>query len=106
MLRITVRNLLSKSIDCSDKNTKLLHILLQHTDVMHACGAKGRCTTCKVNVIEGQEDIPEDSEAEIKFRKMGKLRENERLSCQFVPTRDLVIEIPDVCKLPHLKYSN
>ena len=105
MLRITVRNLLSKSIDCSDKNTKLLHILLQHTDVMHACGAKGRCTTCKVNVIAGQEGLPEDSEAERKFRQMGKLDDQERLSCQFVPAEDLEIEIPDVCKLPHLNYT-
>lgn len=105
MLRITVRNLLSKSIDCSDKNTKLLHILLQHTDVMHACGAKGRCTTCKVNVIAGLEGISEDSEAERKFRLMGKLGKTERLSCQIIATGDLEIEIPDVCKLPHLKYS-
>ena len=105
MLRITVRNLLSKSIDCSDKNKKLLHILLQHTDVMHACGAKGRCTTCKVNVTAGQESLPEDSEAEKKYRRLGKLEEQQRLSCQFVPTHDLEIEIPDVCKLPHLKYS-
>lgn len=104
MLRITVRNLLSKSIDCSDKNTKLLHILLQHTDVMHACGAKGRCTSCKVNVLNGQEGLSEDSEAEIKFRKLGKLKNNERLSCQVVPSQDLEIEIPEVCKLPHLNY--
>ncbi len=105
MLRITVRNLLSKSIDCSDKNTKLLHILLQHIDVMHACGAKGRCTTCKVNVIVGQDSLPDDSESEQKFRQMGKLRSSERLSCQVEPVYDLEIEIPEVCKLPHQKYS-
>lgn len=104
MSRVTVRNLLSKSIDCGDKNTKLLHILLQHGDVLHACGAKGRCTTCKVVVLSGGEQLHPDTEAETRFRKLGKLAANERLSCQITPSADLDIEIPETNKLPHQKY--
>ena len=104
MLRITVRNLLSKSIDCGDKNTKLLHILLQSTDVMHACGGKGRCTSCKVKVLSGIEKLHPDTEAEERFRNLKKLATCERLACQIVPTADMEIEIPDSSKLPHLNY--
>lgn len=104
MSQITVRNLLSKSIDCRDKNTKLLHILLQHADVLHACGAKGRCTTCKVTILSGEDQLHSDTEAETKFRNLGKLATNERLSCQIIPSADLEIEIPQSNKLPHQKY--
>lgn len=103
MCKISVQNLPIAPIDCVSKNTKLLDILLQNTDVMHACGGKGKCTTCKVKIIKGA-STPAVVEAETKFRSLKKLAGDERLSCQISPTTSMEIVIPESSKLPHLNY--
>lgn len=75
-------------------------------DWMHACGGKGRCTTCRVEILEGAQHLPSDTPAEERFRSMGRLQRMERLSCQLKPVADLRVRIPDACKFPHMKYSN
>lgn len=102
---VTIKNLTSKSIECSDKSETLLKILLQHTDWMHACGGKGRCTTCKAVVLEGMENLTQPTEAEQKFRRMDKLQSNERLCCQVQVSGDITMEVADEYKLPHLRYD-
>ena len=75
-------------------------------DWMHACGAKGRCTTCKMVVIEGAENLGELAPPEVKFLEKKQLYDNERLACQCYAKGDIVIRVPNVNKLPHLKYSD
>jgi 2Fe-2S ferredoxin len=103
---ITVQNLHSKTIDCQSKKERLLDILLAHTDWMHACGGKGRCTTCRAEILDGQSSLDERTPAEQKFFDAGKLKQNERLTCQVqVSNDDLIIKVPESSKLPHLSYS-
>ncbi len=104
MSEIRVKNLTINPIRIVDKNTKLLSILLQHADIMHACGGKGRCTTCKVRLLSG--DLTPDvfTPSELKFNQQGRLLEGERLSCQVGCDSDVEIEIPDGSKLPHVDY--
>lgn len=103
---VTVENLHSKAIDCKSKKENLLDLLLQHTDWMHACGGKGKCTSCRALFIEGQSSLGELSPAEQKFLNSGKLKPNERLACQVVINNaDLKICVPESSKLPHLSYS-
>ncbi|MEM9325643.1 MAG: 2Fe-2S iron-sulfur cluster-binding protein [Bacteroidota bacterium] len=104
MLKITIKNLLRETIEWDEKIPNLLQVLLRHTDIMHACGGKGRCTTCRVKILEGGVGLPEDSGAERRFRSLDRLSFDERLSCQIVPAQDLIIEIPNESKLPHLHY--
>ncbi len=104
MFQISVKNLLPEAIACDAKNTKLLEILLQHTDIMHACGGKGRCTTCKVRILSGYPSPEQLTIHEQRFRSMGQLKAEERLSCQIVCNSSLELEIPDSSKLPHLTY--
>ena len=106
MPRITIENLASKAIECEDNSEKLLHVLLKHTDWMHACGAKGNCTTCKAIVLEGIGHLGSLSEAEIKFTKLNKLQSNERLCCQVTVHGDIKIAVAEEYKLPHINYSN
>lgn len=106
MPRITIENLASKAIECEDNSEKLLQVLLKHTDWMHACGAKGNCTTCKAIILEGMEHLGALSDAEIKFTKLNKLRSNERLCCQVVPRGDIKIAVAEEYKLPHISYTN
>ena len=106
MPRITVENINGKSIDCQSKTERLLDILLRDGDWMHTCGGKGRCTTCRVEVKSGMENLSDRTDSELNYFNLSLLKNNERLSCQAVCTGDLVISVPEKCKLPHIKYSN
>ncbi len=105
MPEITIANLQSKTIQCEKKSERLLDVLLRETDWMHACGGKGRCTTCKARVLEGNSSLPVRNEHEERFYKLNKLREDERLVCQLTVSHDLVIEVPKETQLPHLIYD-
>ncbi len=105
MANIILDNLQSKRIITKDKSEKLLHILLRETDWMHACGGKGRCTTCKMKVLEGAEHLSEITEAEKKYIKLNKLRSDERLACQVTTSGDIRIYVKKETQLPHLKYD-
>lgn len=102
---VTIVNLRSKTIHCKAKTEKLIDILLSGTDWMHACGKKGKCTTCTAKIVSGADQLGDFSEAEKRFIKLGRLRKGDRLSCQVVVRGDVTLKVPDEYKLPHLDYS-
>lgn len=108
MGQVIIDNLGSKSIDCKHKKERLLDILLSSTDWMHACGGKGRCTTCKAIIIKGMESLHERTDAEKRFAKLGRLKANERLTCQVQVDKEisLVVKVPEQSKMPHLNYTD
>lgn len=107
MPKILIRNLNNKVILANDNSSSILNdIHNAGVDWMHACGAKGRCTTCKMVVHSGIESFGPDSEAEAKFRTLGKLKDNERLSCQNNLQGDLEISVAEGNKFPHMNYSD
>jgi Na+-transporting NADH:ubiquinone oxidoreductase subunit F len=57
-----------------------------------ACGGKGTCAYCKVNVLEGGGPV---LPTETPYLSAKELEENVRLSCQVKVRNDLSIEIPD-----------
>jgi ferredoxin len=60
-------------------------------DIMHACGSWAKCTTCRVEFIEGE---PEDmTEAEQIILDMRDLLEKERLSCQILCDDDMKLRV-------------
>lgn len=109
MVKITISNLNNLTLQSNDNTKTVLSILQEnYVDWMHACGGKGRCTTCKMKVIEEQENLSSPSEAEHKFAAVGRLDlERERLTCQTKILKDaIVVEVPEEGKLPHVKYSD
>lgn len=105
MPTITVHNLKNKTIQCHEKSTPLLDILLRETDWMHACGGKGKCTTCKCAILSGAENLSALTDGEAHYRKLHKLQKNERLACQVSIHGDIVIHVPKETQLPHLSYD-
>jgi 2Fe-2S ferredoxin len=105
MPQVTVKNLSNKAIQCESNTEKLITVLLTQTDWMHACGMKGKCTTCMAKVISGDTSLSELTEAEKRFVKLGRLKSPYRLACQATVLGDVVLETPEQYKLPHLKYS-
>jgi len=106
MAKITIQNLPDREINVHDfSQSALAQFGFNHLDWMHACGGKGRCTTCRFKVIEGIKNIAPLTKAEERYREQGLLQLNERLACQSIVLDDIVISVPDDCKLPHLNYS-
>lgn len=105
MAKVVIENMSGKSIEYQNGALSLLQVLLEHTDWMHACGGKGRCTTCRAQIVSGQEFLSEKTDAELKYINLRKMASNERLTCQVHVTGEVSITVPNDTKLPHLKYS-
>jgi len=61
-------------------------------DILHRCGGNARCTTCRVEVLEG--DPPEMSDVERNRLAMeAELADNIRLSCQIHVNGDLKVRV-------------
>lgn len=123
MVKIVIENLGQKEITVNDPaltavtagaGRSILRLIQEAgIDWMTDCGGKGRCTTCKAIVISGGDNLTGTTPAEQKYRDMGALNSNERLTCQArlreaqedVVRNDIVIRVPDEFKLRHVKYS-
>lgn len=59
--------------------------------VSHAsiCGGRGRCSTCRVKVLEGLEHCPEPEEVEARVLRRLSAAPGVRLACQLRPTGDV-----------------
>ncbi len=59
-------------------------------DQLHACGGKGKCTTCKVKFVEGEPEKMTAAEKEVLAKKE---LTGVRLSCQLLCDSDMSVEI-------------
>lgn len=106
MSKITISNLNNKQVVSHNNSKTVLSIMHENfIDWMHACGGKGRCTTCRMQILEGYSHISGLSGFEQKMRQTHRLGINERLACQCTLHGDIRVEVPEECKLPHLQYS-
>ena len=107
MVKIVIENLGQKEVVVTDFNKSVLQHLHGHfIDWMHACGGKGRCTTCKMKVIQGGEHLTGVTPDEKKYAREGQLQKDERLACQVRVKGTLVIRVPEESKLPHVNYTS
>jgi len=107
MAVIVIKNLEEKTLEVQDfSKTLLQHLHGNGIDWMFTCGAKGRCTTCKVIVLEGIENLEPKTNVEQKYEGQGLLGKNERLTCQARIRGSVTIQVPEEYKLPHMKYSS
>jgi 2Fe-2S ferredoxin len=107
MAVILIQNLGARSISVQDLSRTLLqHFQDHYLDWMHACGGKGRCTTCKLLVIEGTQNLSQPTAVETAYQRQGALGSGERLACQVRTSGDVVITVPEEGKLPHIHYSS
>lgn len=106
MVKIIIENLAQKELRVSDLNkTALQHFHANFIDWLQACGGKGRCTTCKMIIVQGVENLPELTQSEKMYQGERLLNDNERLACQVKFRGNVRVRVPEECKLPHLKYT-
>ena len=107
MPKILIRNLNNKLIDVPKTNDTILKIIHDHqVDWMFACGAKGKCTTCKMIIHKGIEQFGPLKPGEQKFKELGRLNDNERLACQNELNGDIEISVAEKNKFPHVNYTS
>ena len=83
MVRIRVQHLEDRVLVSENTDRKVIEIIHENgIDWMHACGKKGRCTTCKIRILAGQENLSPETEQELLFRSQQRLLDQERLACQ------------------------
>lgn len=61
-------------------------------DIRHSCGGNARCTTCRVQVLDGQPAPMADLERE-RLAREGNLDPDIRLSCQIRVESDLKVRV-------------
>lgn len=82
MSLLTIAGLPGPPIALGPGTTLLAAIHAAGHDWLHACGAKGRCTTCRLQVLAGAEYLTPLTEPERRYHAAGRLRPTERLTCQ------------------------
>jgi 2Fe-2S ferredoxin len=105
MAELTVQNLGGVVVNVAQGQTVLAALQAARIDWMHACGGKGRCTSCRMIVLTGAENLAPDTAPETRFRHNGRLRLNERLTCQAQLTGPVTCRVPQQTKLPHISYT-
>ena len=79
---LTIQGLPGPPLDVPAGTTVLAAIHARGQAWWHACGAKGRCTTCRVRVLAGAEHLAPPTAPELGYRAAGRLGPAERLACQ------------------------
>ncbi|RZK61296.1 MAG: (2Fe-2S)-binding protein [Hymenobacter sp.] len=102
---LTIENLPGQPLEVPAGATLLAAIQRAGHDWRHACGAKGRCTTCRVQLLAGAAHLTPPTAPEVRYREAGRLLPTERLTCQArLPTGEAVGRVPEATKLPHVAY--
>lgn len=107
MPRIIIQNLGNFSINSEDNDRKVIELIHENgIDWMHACGKKGRCTTCKMILVKNNALLSELTERELFYRNLNRLGPNERLTCQCqILEGEIEIRVAEINKFPHLQYT-
>jgi adenylate cyclase len=80
-----------KDIACGDDNTILEATLAAGINHTHACGGQGKCSTCRVSIVDGLENCNARNEAEQMIADKMNFPEEIRLACQAHITGDISI---------------
>ena len=61
-------------------------------DILHRCGGNARCTTCRVEIVDGEPGQMNERER-ARLARENDLAPNVRLSCQMLVANDLKIRV-------------
>lgn len=75
-----------------DGQRLVLAIMDAGVDILHRCGGNARCTTCRVQILDGNPGPMTDAERD-KLATLDDLPENMRLSCQVRCCDELSVRI-------------
>lgn len=106
MPNLVIQNMSGLNLKVTNNSQSILeNVQENYIDWMHACGGKGRCTTCRAEIVSGMEQLSPLNEAE--QRMSARINSNERLCCQakIIGNQDVVIRVPKGSQFPHINYA-
>ena len=77
---------------CAEGRRLVLAIMDSGVDILHRCGGNARCTTCRVEVLEGDAG-PETPAETAKLADLADRIDGMRLSCQIQVRDDLTVRV-------------
>ncbi|MCC6791899.1 MAG: (2Fe-2S)-binding protein, partial [Thermomicrobiales bacterium] len=77
---------------CAEGRRLVLAIEEAGVDILHRCGGNARCTTCRVEILDGEPSPKTDAEA-ARLARIEGAPENLRLSCQIQVRDDLTVRV-------------
>jgi len=80
------------AITCAPGRRLVLCIEDAGIDILHRCGGNARCTTCRVEILDGEPGVMNEQERE-RLAREDELAPNIRLSCQMTPESDLTVRV-------------
>ena len=81
-----------KTFEAQTGRRLVLEIEDNGIDILHRCGGFARCTTCRVEILDGDPGPMNEREAE-RLERIEELPPNTRLSCQILCQNDLKIHV-------------
>ena len=82
----------ARTVEAAEGRKLVLALEDGGVDILHRCGGNAKCTTCRVEVIEGDAGEMGDAERNRLAMETG-LAENVRLSCQVHVIDDLKVRV-------------
>jgi ferredoxin len=71
-----------RKLECPRKVNLLQFLQSQEIPVGNACGGKGLCASCKVQVLQGERSLSRPNDKEIELAERNHLQKSERIACQ------------------------
>jgi ferredoxin len=81
-----------KTIEVADGRRLVTAIEDAGVDILHRCGGLAKCTTCRVELIDGDAGEMTNAERE-RLAREDQLEPDIRLSCQIMCTSDLTVRV-------------
>jgi ferredoxin len=81
-----------RTLDAEEGRKLVLVLEDGGVDILHRCGGNAKCTTCRVEVLEGEAAEMGDAERNRLAMETG-LAENVRLSCQVHVAGDMKVRV-------------
>ncbi len=83
------------------KGTSVLEAAMDNgITLYHTCGGNASCSTCRVSVLKGSENLSGIEDAESQVLDSFDLQPPHRLGCQARLRGDVEVEIPAFTKMP------
>jgi ferredoxin len=82
----------TQTFDAPEGKKLVLAIEDAGIDILHRCGGNARCTTCRVEILEGTPEEMRELERN-RLAVEAELAENVRLSCQIHVDQDLKVRV-------------